>query len=464
MLIILDDSDKSFNGDSNRWDMDGALTVTQFNERVRMLITTSDTVRDVAVIGEISNLKQASSGHYYFSLKEGKAVVNCTMFRYVASRVTFKLEPGMKVTAFGSASYYSEGGSFNFNITSIEPAGKGEQQIALEKLTAKLVEEGLFDPERKRPLPRYPKAIGVVTSSKGAVIKDIIDTTARRYPVDIILSPATVQGEEAPRSLVEAIGLLQSEDIDLMIVGRGGGSAEDLSAFNDESVVRALSECKVPVISAVGHATDKTLCDRVADKYAETPTAAAMLATPDRKEENRNINSIWTRMDNALEAVIERMNARFMLLDRRLSPRNAKAIVDVYESKFRNASDNIDSLMRLKIGSCRGRFSYCDSKLDPKRLVEKLNGNLMTLDGLISRMDRSMEFMLKSKNRDLESITMKMEGLDPNNVLLRGYSLIRDSEGNVVTSVNDLFPGTDVTIAMRDGTALAKIRELRQND
>ena len=279
-----------------------------------------------------------------------------------------------------------------------------------------------------------------------------------------MLSPATVQGEDAPRSLVKAINLLQNEDIDVMIVGRGGGSADDLSAFNDESVVRAIAACKVPVISAVGHATNKSLCDRVADRYAETPTAAAMFATPDRKDENRIINNLWTRMDNALKSVSDRMAARFDSLDRRLSPKNAQAAVNVYQSKFNNASNRMDSLIRMKLMELQKIFQNYDSKLDPKRLAERLSNNSITMDRLSSNMDNSIRRMLDSKKSSLNSISMKMEGLDPKDVLKRGYSLIRDAQGNVITGVDDMFPGTDVTITMRDGSAVAKIKELKKND
>ncbi len=440
--------------------MDGALSVTEFNQRVNTIVTGSDSIRDIAIEGEISQISQSAAGHIYLGLKDANSAITCTLFRGAAMRVRLKLEKGMKVVVFGSSSYYLKGGQINFNIESMALAGKGEQQIALEKLTAQLLAEGLFDEERKRPIPRYPHTIGVVTSPKGAVIKDIIDTTARRYPVDILLSPATVQGEDAPKSIVRAIKLLEQQDIDLMIVGRGGGSNDDLSAFNDESVVRAIVECRVPVISAVGHATNKSLSDRAADKYAETPTAAAMIATPDRVEENRGIRSMWIRMDNALSSVVERMKARFDMLDHRLSPRNAKAAVDVYESKFRNASDRMDSLIDRKLMSLRNQFNTYDSKLDPKRLSERVNQFSMNLDDLSDTMDRILKNSMEMKRRDLESVSMKMEGLNPNNVLARGYSFVRDSQGNVVTSVKDLFPGTDVTIAMRDGSALAKIKEL----
>ena len=443
--------------------MDGPLTVSQFNDRVSLIVSTSDSITNIAVTGEISEIKQYPSG-IYFSMRDANSVVSCTLFRYAASRLTVKLEVGVKITAYGSASYYAKGGSFKFNVSSVELAGKGEQQIALEKLKAKLQEEGLFDIARKRQIPRYPKVIGVVTSPKGAVIKDIIDTTARRYPVDVLLSPATVQGTDAPKSIINAIRLLESQQIDVMIVGRGGGSADDLSAFNDEDVVRAIFKCSVPVISAVGHATDKSLCDLVGDKYAETPTAAAMLATPDRKDEGRNIDGLWSRIDGSLRAVVDRMKAKFDLLDHRLSPKNAKSAIDVYSGRLRNASDRMDSLMERRIVVLRNRFALYDTKLDPRRMGEKVNQFNMTMDDICDRMDRAISSSIRSKTKDLEAITMKMEGLDPNNVLQRGYSFIRDVNGNVVTSVKDLFPGTDVTIAMKDGSAVAKIKELRMDE
>ena len=441
------------------------MTVSKFNERVNLLVSTSELLNDIAVTGEISEYTfYPRSGYHYLTLKDEKSSVRCVITRFAASYIKMELKVGMKVTAYGNAAVYIDRGQLQFNIKSIEDAGKGELQKALEELTAKLMAEGLFDVERKRPIPRYPKVIGVVTSAKGAVIKDIIDTTAKRYPVDILLSPATVQGEDAPRSLVKAINLLQDEKIDVMIVGRGGGSADDLSAFNDESVVRAIANCRVPVISAVGHATNKSLCDRVADKYAETPTAAAMIATPDRKDESRVINNIWTRMDNALKSVSQRMAARFDSLDRRLSPKNAQAAVDVYQSKFNNASNRMDSLIRMKLMDYKGAFQRYDTKLDPMRMMEKVSNNFITLDRMTSSMDNSIQRMLDSKNNSLNSIGMKMEGLDPKDVLKRGYSLIRDAQGNVVTGISDLFPGTDVTITMRDGSAVAKVKELKKND
>ena len=193
-------------------------------------------------------------------------------------------------------------------------------------------------------------------------------------------------------------------------------------------------------------------------------SVAAMIATPDRKEESRNITNLWLRMDNALMSVTERMKARFDQLDHRLSPKNAKAVVEVYSSRFNNASDRMDSKVRMMLMDAQRRFGSYDAKLDPKRLMERINQNNISLDALVSRMDSSMESTMRTKTMKLDAISMKMDGLNPSNVLSRGYSFIRDSDGNVVTSVKDLFPGTDVTIAMRDGSALAKIKELKLDE
>lgn len=438
-----------------------AITVTEFNKLVSSLVTYTDSIRNLSLVGEISGLSQGPTGHVYFSLKDAESVIKCTLFKGAASRVKFPLRNGIKVTAFGSASYYIKGGSFGFNIESLAEFGKGEQQIALEKLTAQLLAEGLFDPERKRAIPLYPKTIGVVTSPKGAVIKDIIDTTARRYPVDILLSPATVQGEDAPKSIVHAIELLNEQNVDVIIVGRGGGSAEDLSAFNDESVVRAVSTCNVPVISAVGHATDKSLTDRAADKYAETPTAAAMLATPDREDEMRNLSSLWVRCNRSLGSVVDRMKLRFDSLDKRLSPRNAKDAVAVYSGKLDGLSKRMGTGMNMTMLHCRSRLQTYDVKLNPERLRERLNQQIMTAEDLSATMDRAITAEIDSKRNSLDRLSAKLDGLDPNKVLARGYCLIRDSSGDVVTSADQLFVGTDITVTMRDGSAVAKVKEVR---
>lgn len=441
------------------------LTITQFNQRVNMMVTSSDMIRDLSLVGEISGLTRASSGHIYLDLKDSDSVIRCTFFRGAASRLKFVPQNGMKVTVYGSASYYVKGGSFSFNIESMSPFGKGEEQIKLELLTAKLLGEGLFDEDRKKDVPRYPRTIGVVTSATGAVIKDIIDTVNRRgYPADILLAPASVQGDGAAATMVRGIHLLESQNVDVIIVGRGGGSAEDLSAFNDEELVRTVAACRIPVISAVGHAVNKSLCDRAADKYAETPTAAAMIAVPDVSEELRYLGQIDSKLNSSLKAVLTKMRARFDVLDSKLSPKNAKDAVDVYSVRLSNLSGRMDSDMRERLMRLRSRLDVYDVVFDPSNLSDSLNQQNIRLDDIESRMKHLMDNRFRLLKKDLEIQSQKLEGLDPNKVLARGYSMITDPDGNVITSVAGISEGSDITVRMRDGTAEATVKGVKKDE
>ena len=436
------------------------LTVSEFNDRVNSVVVNSGQLRDVSVVGEISGAKRSTAGHIYFDLKDGNSLIHCILFRFAASRIRIEIKDGMKVVAFGSASYYAKGGSFGFNIESLTPYGKGESQKKLEELTAKLLKEGIFEPERKRAPPKYPNTIGVVTSPTGAVIKDIIDTTARRYPVNILLAPAIVQGEDAPITIVSGIKALNEIGVDVIIVGRGGGSKEDLSAFNSEIVVRAVVGSAAPVISAVGHATDKSLTDLAADRYAETPTAAAMIATPDRIDEMRNINNLAIRANKSLMMMVSSMRSRFKSIDKRLSPKNARALLTQNRSDLKNLCLRMDAGLRGKINTERSRFNILHSKLDPTRLKDRLNQNMMYMDNLSERIDRSVSDILKDRKNRLASSESILNGLDPNKVLDRGYSMIMDAKGNVITSIGRISVDDDVTIRMRDGKAIASIKEV----
>ncbi|MCQ2052587.1 MAG: exodeoxyribonuclease VII large subunit [archaeon] len=444
--------------------MSEELTVTEFNKRVSEVVSYNDVLCDIAVTGEISECKKSFAGHTYLTLKDANSVLKCTLFKYSASRIPFSIKIGMKIVALGSASYYDKNGSFSFNIKSISPVSeKGEQQIALEKLTVQLMNEGLFDIERKKEIPKYPKTIGVVTSSEGAVIKDIINTASRRFPVNVLLSPATVQGADAPQSIVNAIRLLETQNVDVMIIGRGGGSTDDLYVFNDESVVRAVSNCKIPTISAVGHAKDKSLCDKIADKYADTPTAAAMIATPDRKEEEQKLKNLRKHMNLSLLSVVERMKSRFDSLDQRLSPDKLRSIVKSYVDKYVNTCKCIDLNIDAKVTFARNKLMVFDTKLNLKHLYEKLNQYKNDLDNFQERLNRAVKSKIEVESIKLNSFTEKLSSLNPNMVLSRGYSFITSDQGNVITSINDLFLGTSINIKMKDGTAVAEIKELRLN-
>lgn len=439
------------------------MTVTQFNEKVLAVISSADDIRNVTLVAEISSITRAASGHYYLELKDPQSNIRCTFFRYSASRLTFDPKPGMKVMVFGGASFYSKGGSLSFNIEWMKPYGKGEASAALEELTARLLKEGLFDAERKRALPQYPRVIGVATSPTGAVIKDIIDTVAKRFPADVLLAAAKVQGDGAPESIVAGIEALNSQkDVDVIIIGRGGGSAEDLSAFNSEMVVRAIASSKVPVVSAVGHATDKSLSDRAADAYAETPTMAAVMCTMDIDDIRRGLSFMTGKMARSLTSIIKDMRSRFAYPNARLDPRNAAASLERYGSELNRLSDRGASSVSGKLREMSSRYGILNAKLDPKRAAEKVEHHWMALDSVSETMDDSVSRMLAGISRELEHRSEMLAGLDPKRVLDRGYSFVTDETGRTVTSVSGVKAGSRMTVTMRDGFVKAEVEEVTE--
>jgi exodeoxyribonuclease VII large subunit len=441
--------------------MSELMTVTQFNEKVLAVISSAHEIRNVTLVAEISSVNRAASGHYYLDLKDSESNIRCTFFRYAASRLTFDPKPGMRVLVFGGASFYSKGGSLSFNIEWMKPYGKGEAGAALEELTAKLLNEGLFDAERKRALPVYPRVIGVVTSSTGAVIKDIIDTVAKRFPAGVLLVPARVQGDGAPESIVAGIELLNTqEDVDVIIVGRGGGSAEDLTAFNSEAVVRAIVSSGVPVVSAVGHATDKSLSDRAADAYAETPTMAAVMCTRDLDDIGRGLSFMTGKMARSLTAVVRDMKSRFAYPNARLDPRNAAVAVERYGSELERLSERGASYLTGRLRALSARYDVLSAKLDPKRAAERVGHYWMTLDAVSEAADDSVVRMISDGGKELNRWSQMLSGLDPMRVLDRGYSFVTDDTGRTVMSVSGLKTGSGITVTMRDGIVKAEIEEV----
>ncbi len=390
------------------------VTVSQLNEYIKMLLDSQPALRRIYVRGEISNFKEYSSGHMYFTLKDESSLIRAVMFRGYASRLKFRPENGMKVIICGNVSVYPRDGQYQLYAEEIEPDGVGALYIAYEQLKAKLEAEGLFDHSRKRPLPKLPKRIGIITSPSGAAVRDMINVTKRRCPLtELVIYPSAVQGSEAPPQLIAGIRYFsQSKNVDLVIIGRGGGSLEDLWAFNNETLAREIAASSVPVISAVGHETDFTICDFVSDCRAPTPSAAAEIAVPDLSE-----------MRAALSSMAERYAA--LLLNR--------------------ISNSRRQLEYLSGSRC---FSDPESLLTDRRI---------TLDRLTDKLGSGLSSKLASKRADLRESSAKLGSLSPLAVLSRGYGAVTDANGKIIKTAEELSLGQKVNIRFSDGQATAEI-------
>lgn len=398
------------------------ITVSQLNRYVRSLIESDARLGQVLLSGEISNfVNHYKSGHLYMSLKDENAVVKAVMFRSQAMHLRFVPENGMKVIARARVSLYEKDGAFQVYIDDLQPDGAGALQVAFEQLKNRLSAEGLFDESRKRSLPRYPKRVGVITAETGAAVRDIFNVLGRRYPLaEVVLLPVLVQGEGAPAQLVQALNTFENmrqtdapHAPDVIIIGRGGGSLEDLWAFNDERVARAVANCTIPVISAVGHETDFTICDFVADLRAPTPSAAAELAVPDCRELSERIVTLHAAAGRALHAALTQKQNKLSL---------------------------------LKSKRC------LTSPLYP---VEE---RLMRLDGTIKRFSAAAKLTLSRADRRLATAAGKLHVLSPLQVISRGYATVHTDSG-LVHSVNDVAIDEALAVRVADGTIRCKVTE-----
>ena len=390
------------------------LSVEELNNYVKLKVDRDPVLSNVWVKGEISNLTCHSSGHYYFSLKNENARVSAVMFKAAVMILKFRPENGMKVILHGRVSVFVRDGNYQLYATELEPDGIGALTIAYEQLKKRLEAEGLFRQESKRPLPKIPTRVGIVTSPTGAAVRDIINVCGRRFPfAKLILFPSLVQGEGAEKSLIEGIEYFDTEKAaDVIIIGRGGGSIEDLWAFNSEALARRIYRCSIPVISAVGHETDFTICDFVSDRRAPTPSAAAELAVPDSNELKRKFLNVNVRMST--------------VLDNRIKSERE----------------------RLRLISSRRALTSPDAYLDDRR---------MELVKLSDRLDDSMIRKLESIKLRLSGAASLLEAVSPLKIISKGYSAVYDSEGRLMKSVKGASVGDGVSFRLSDGTVEATV-------
>ncbi len=394
------------------------FSVSDLNNYIKSIFENNRTLTSISVRGEISNFTHHRSGHLYFSLKDSDGQIRAVMFRSRAMSLKFMPESGMKVIVHGSVTVYPRDGSYQIYVSSVQPDGIGALYLAYEQMKARLAEEGLFDESHKKPIPEIPERIGVITSPTGAAVRDIINVTGRRFPsAEIFVYPALVQGEGAEKSLVKALDYLDTSGLcDVIIIGRGGGSIEDLWAFNSEMLARRIFAANVPVISAVGHETDFTICDFVADMRAPTPSAAAEMAVPDRKELLMRIDSYDERLTLALIGRIERARERLNHLK---------------EMSDRCAVDNLIAVRREE--------------------VKKLG------DGAKNIINTRIE---RTKDR-LNANAGKAHALSPLAILSRGYS-VAEANGEVIKSVEKLDIGQNIDLILSDGWVGATVKDVKK--
>lgn len=440
-------------------------TVSELAMRIKAQL--EDQFPAVWVEGEISNLRTPSSGHAYFTLKDDGAQLRCVLFRGRGRRVAFQPEDGMQVLAFGGLDVYLARGEYQLVVELLEPKGVGALQLAFEQLKRKLAGEGLFEEARKRPLPPFPRTIGIVTSPTGAALRDMLHVIGRRFAdLRILVTPVRVQGEEAPGEIVGALRDLESvEDLDVVIVGRGGGSIEDLWAFNDERVARAIAACRVPVISAVGHETDFTIADFVADLRAPTPSAAAELVVREKLQVARALVTLYENLKQAMADRLERERERVEALGkRRVLTDAARALRDLY----RRVDDLTTRLARAVRGSERQaahRLSLARNALRSLNPVARIANGTVLLAQLRGRLASAAVHSVKVSRHRFDAAVGRLDSLSPLAVLGRGYSLTRLlPSGAIVRSAAQTRPGDAVEILLHQGALEARVERLKERD
>ena len=392
-------------------------SVSDITRMVKDLLVKEPSLQRLLVVGEVYEVSIPSSGHIYFSLKDSESVLKCVMWKSRTGRLDFKLEPGMKVQAYGSITVYERSGQYQLTVERLQPEGLGAFYLAFEKLRKKLEAEGLFAEERKKPLPKFPKVVGLVTSPTGAAIQDILRVSRTRWPdTRILLAPASVQGEAAPRDVIAGIELLNkvapTEGINVIIVARGGGSPEDLAAFNDEALARAIAASKVPIITGIGHEVDRTIADYVADRYAATPSQAAEIVFPDAHELLTHVQDLMMVLSTRTKGLIRqrREKLRLLMASRPLSR--------------------------------------------PTELIEELR---QVLDDVTSSLTDAMARSLDNKRHALALSTTALSSLDPKTILGRGYSISLDEKGQVIKDPEQVTPGDRIKVLVHKGEIGAKV-------
>ena len=445
--------------------MEKYLSVTTLTKYLKMKFDKDPYLERVYLTGQVSNFRKRPT-HQYFSLKDDHAVIQATIWSGVYQKLGFDLEEGMKINVIGRVQVYEPSGSYSIIIEKAEPDGVGALAIQFEQLKKKLTEEGLFQERFKQPLPQFSMRIGVVTSRSGAVIRDIITTVSRRFPgVDILLYPTKVQGEGAAEEIARNIARAnQRDDLDLLIIGRGGGSIEDLWAFNEEIVVRAIFESRLPIISSVGHETDVTLADFVADRRAATPTAAAELATPVTKLDLlAHLQNQEKRMATAVRNVLSKKQESFKKCSQSVIFRQPERLYDGYLQRLDQLQLRLKQSLRTRISDNKQIVQARTHRLvqlSPVTKIQRYQDRLGQLDKLLRS---QMALVYDAKVAEVKRLSEALLMLDTSRIVARGYAIVKKEE-SVVDSVENLKKKDQVTLLMRDGQVELEVKDVKTKE
>ena len=445
--------------------MEKYLSVTTLTKYLKMKFDKDPYLERVYLTGQVSNFRKRPT-HQYFSLKDDHAVIQATIWSGIYQKLGFDLEEGMKINVIGRVQVYEPSGSYSIIIEKAEPDGVGALAIQFEQLKKKLSEEGLFQERFKQPLPQFSKRIGVVTSRSGAVIRDIITTVSRRFPgVDILLYPTKVQGEGSAEEIARNIARAnQRDDLDLLIIGRGGGSIEDLWAFNEEIVVRAIFESRLPVISSVGHETDVTLADFVADRRAATPTAAAELATPVTKLDLlAHLQNQEKRMATAVRNVLSKKQEALKKCSQSVIFRQPERLYDGYLQRLDQLQLRLKQSLRTRISDNKQLVqarSHQLVQLSPVTKIQRYQDRLAQLDKLLRS---QMALVYDAKVAEVKRLSEALLMLDTSRIVARGYAIVKKEE-SVVDSVEMLNKKDQVTLLMRDGQVELEVKDVKTKE
>lgn len=434
-------------------------TVSDLTARIRDLLAKSFT--EMTVQGEISNCRPAASGHIYFTLKDERAQIRCVFFKNQQRGMKFRPEDGLKVTVRGSISVYEARGEYQIYVESLEPLGRGALQLAFEQLKKRLEEEGLFDAARKKPLPMLPKRVGLITSPTGAAVRDVVRILTRRFPnVHLTLYPVRVQGGEAAGEIVEALHYFHKKRAaDVILLVRGGGSMEDLWSFNEEIVARAIAACEIPVISGVGHETDFTIADFVADVRASTPSAAAELVVQTRREFDNHVSDLQADLASLMRYRLMDLNGRVHALRGRPGFRRPLDLLWQRRQRADDLTARVTQGLRARLDQSRKRFSVAQLKIVSFDFRMKIAALRLGLQARSTDLGARAERLLRVKRERWERLTLQLQERSPLKVLERGYAIATDAAGNVLREVDQVAVGDAVTIQLHRGRLISEVKQ-----